>query len=167
MSWIDPYIDDTVNNIRRVADELWETYLEDAKGSSFEDFKQHKNSFGKSALYSNVALGLSAPYLSDSLSEMMGSSSPKTPTGKEEMMGADLDWIKALGTALDVSDRITAEWDVGADLTGGYRQADTRTYLNVRSLIEAVKQGPAPAPEQEVPQEEQLSLLDPQEVING
>jgi hypothetical protein len=166
MSWLDPYIDDAVNNIRKVADELWETYLEDVKNSSFEDFKQHKNSFGKGALYSNVALGLSAPYLSDSLSEMMGSSSPKTPTGKEEMMGSDLDWIKALGTALDVSDRITAEWDVGAELGGGYRQADTRTYLNVRSLIEAVKQGPAPLPE-EVSLEEQSSLLQPQEEING
>ena len=156
MEWLQPYITETVGNIEKVSDELWDFFLDRAEGD-LSGFKEHKNSFGKSALYANIALGLSLPELSDAISENMGASSPKTPTGKEEMMEAG-GFFGEIGMALDVSDRITAEWDMSAKAAGGFDQAETRTYENVRRLIETVRAGP---PEPPAPQEVALA---PQEL---
>jgi hypothetical protein len=150
MNWLDPYINDTVENIEKSSDELWKFFVETAEGD-LKDFHKYKNSFGRSALYANIALGLSLPELSDSLSENMGASSPKTPTGKEEMMQSE-GFLQDMGRALDVADRITAEWNMAGKQAGGFDQGSTRTYKNILKLIEVVKRGPVSVP-QEAPQE--------------
>lgn len=147
MKWLQPYIIDTVQRIETSSDALWDFFLEKAKGD-LSDFRGHQNSFGKSAFYANIALGLSMPEISDAVSENMGASSPKSPTGKEEMMKRE-GFFAELGMALDVSDRIIAEWDIGAKAAGGYDQGATQTHKNVLRLVETVRAGP-PKPRQEV-----------------
>jgi glutathionylspermidine synthase len=150
MKWLQPYINETVENIEKSSNELWDFFVETAEGD-LKDFYKYKNSFGKSALYANIALGLSLPELSDALSENMGASSPKTPTGKEEMMQSE-GFLQDMGRALDVADRIIAEWDMAGKQAGGFDQGQTRTYKNILKLLEVVKRGPVSVP-QEAPQE--------------
>ena len=159
MEWLQPYINEAVQNIEETSTELWDFFIE-SSDSDLSNFKQNRNSFGKSALYANIALGLSYPEISDALSNNMGASSPKTPTGKEEMLQAE-GIFKEMGMALDVADRITAEWDLSAKAAGGYDQGKTRTYQNVKRLIDVVKRGPTKVP-RPAPQPQQ-SLLAPGE----